>query len=60
MLSTDEEPTNRRKQVRDSRLQSRLNCVKANLGTALLFTCWLLALDCDEIESEAMAKESKV
>ncbi len=53
MLPTDEEPTYRRKQVRDSTLQDRLKCVKMNLSIALLMSCLLLVLDCDEIEREA-------
>jgi hypothetical protein len=48
---TDEEPTSRRKQVHDSRLHGRLECVSIILSSALLLSWQLLVLDFDEIES---------
>jgi hypothetical protein len=51
MSLTDEETTCRRKQVNDSRLHGRLQCVKIILSSELLLSCLLLVLGCDEIGS---------
>ncbi len=59
MPPTYEEPTYRRKHAHDSRLQNRLECVKIVLGSALLLSCLLLVLDCDEIESEMKTMNDK-
>ena len=50
MPPTDEEPTYRRKQVHDSKLHGRLECVNIILSSALLLSYYLLVLDFDEFE----------